>query len=50
MSTDRKLRLAAWFGGEGKNAFMHRTWMKNQGFPADEFDGRPNHRAREGTR
>ena len=41
MSTDRKLRSAAWFGGDGKNAFMHRSWMKNQGFPADEFDGRP---------
>jgi L-arabonate dehydrase len=23
------------------NAFMHRSWMKNQGLPADEFDGRP---------
>ncbi len=41
MSTDRKFRSAAWFGGDGKNAFMHRSWMKNQGFPADEFDGRP---------
>ncbi len=37
----RKLRSSSWFGGEGKNAFMHRSWMKNQGFPADEFDGRP---------
>ena len=41
MSTDRKRRSAAWFGGEGKNAFMYRSWMKNQGFPDDEFDGRP---------
>jgi dihydroxy-acid dehydratase len=41
MSGDKKLRSTAWFGGEGKNAFMHRSWMKNQGLPADEFDGRP---------
>src|SRR5690606_1843270 len=41
MSEERKLRSTAWFGGEGKNASMHRSWMKNQGFPADEFDGRP---------
>jgi dihydroxy-acid dehydratase len=41
--TDKKskLRSQAWFGGEGKNAFMHRSWMKNQGIPADAFDGRP---------
>lgn len=39
--TKRKLRSTAWFGGDGKNAFMHRSWMKNQGFPDDVFDGRP---------
>jgi dihydroxy-acid dehydratase len=37
----RKLRSSAWFGGDGKNAFMHRSWMKNEGHPADVFDGRP---------
>src|SRR5262252_1294435 len=37
----RKLRSSDWFGGPGKNAFMHRSWMKNQGLPADLFDGRP---------
>jgi len=37
----RKLRSAEWFGGRGKNAFMHRSWMKNEGHPADVFDGRP---------
>lgn len=41
MPEKRKLRSTAWFGGEGKNAFMHRSWMKNQGIPADAFDGRP---------
>jgi L-arabonate dehydrase len=38
---ERKWRSSAWFGGEGKNAFMHRSWMKNQGLPAHLFDGRP---------
>jgi dihydroxy-acid dehydratase len=37
----KKLRSTEWFGGDGKNAFMHRSWMKNQGLPADQFDGRP---------
>ncbi|KKC37267.1 dihydroxy-acid dehydratase [Devosia epidermidihirudinis] len=37
----RRLRSTAWFGGNGKNAFMHRSWMKNQGLPDDAFDGRP---------
>ena len=37
----KKLRSSEWFGGEGKNAFMHRSWMKNQGLPAHLFDGRP---------
>jgi len=37
----RPLRSAAWFEGPGKNAFMYRSWMKNQGFPNDAFDGRP---------
>ncbi|SHO66645.1 dihydroxy-acid dehydratase [Pseudoxanthobacter soli DSM 19599] len=37
----RKLRSSAWFGGAGKNAFMHRSWMKNEGLPPDVFDGRP---------
>ncbi|PSJ60828.1 IlvD/Edd family dehydratase [Pseudaminobacter soli (ex Li et al. 2025)] len=41
MSERRKLRSTAWFGGAGKNAFMYRSWMKNQGLPDDMFDGRP---------
>ena len=40
----KPLRSQSWFGGTGKNAFMHRSWMKNQGMPADVFDGRPGHR------
>ena len=37
----RPLRSQNWYGGTGKNAIMHRSWMKNQGLPADTFDGRP---------
>ena len=35
MSEPKKLRSQAWFGGVSKDAFMHRSWMKNQGMPAD---------------
>jgi L-arabonate dehydrase len=37
----KPLRSAAWFGIEGKDGFLHRSWMKNQGIPHDNFDGRP---------
>lgn len=37
----KPLRSQAWFGGTGKDAFIHRSWMKNQGHPEDMFDGRP---------
>ncbi|NJM81975.1 MAG: dihydroxy-acid dehydratase [Tabrizicola sp.] len=37
----RRLRSQEWFGGMSKDAIYHRGWMKNQGFPADLFDGRP---------
>ena len=37
----RKLRSQAWFGGADRDGFIHRGWMKNQGTPADQFDGRP---------
>ncbi|MCB8874601.1 IlvD/Edd family dehydratase [Acidisoma silvae] len=39
--TGKRLRSQAWFGGDGKNAIMYRSWMKNQGMPPDSFDGRP---------
>ncbi len=35
------LRSAKWFGGRGRDAFIHRSWMKNQGLPDSAFDGRP---------
>ena len=37
----RKLRSTHWFGGQGKDAFNHRSWLKNQGHPHHLFDGRP---------
>jgi L-arabonate dehydrase len=37
----RKLRSQAWFGTNDKDGFIHRSWMRNQGFPGDVFDGRP---------
>ena len=37
----RTRRSQAWFGREGKDGFLHRSWIKNQGYPDDLFDGRP---------
>ncbi len=34
-------RSQAWYGGADKDGFIHRSWMKNQGFPDHVFDGRP---------
>src|ERR1700744_665159 len=39
--TKKQLRSQAWFGKADKDGFIHRSWMKNQGIPHDEFDGRP---------
>jgi len=38
---ENKLRSRGWFGKSGKDGFIYRAWMKNQGYPADEFEGRP---------
>jgi len=27
------LRSREWFGKSDRNSFMHRSWMKNQGYP-----------------
>lgn len=35
------LRSHAWFSGNGKGSFIHRSWMKNQGLDPSMFDGRP---------
>lgn len=37
----RELRSRHWYGGTDKDGFIHRSWMKNQGFPDRVFDGRP---------
>jgi len=37
----RQLRSRAWYGGNDKDAFAHRSWMKNQGHADHLFDGRP---------
>ncbi len=34
-------RSAGWYGKHDKDGFIHRSWMKNQGFPDHAFDGRP---------
>jgi len=36
-----KFRSSEWFGGKDRDGFIHRSWMKNQGFPDHLFDGRP---------
>lgn len=42
MSTpSRPLRSTNWFGQTGKDGFIHRSWMRNQGLPPHLFDGRP---------
>lgn len=35
----RRLRSADWFGRNDINGFVHRSWMKNQGFSPDMFNG-----------
>lgn len=41
MNNKQVLRSAAWFGSTDKNGFMYRSWMKNQGIPDHEFQGKP---------
>ena len=36
-----KLRSQGWFGKTGKDGFIYRAWMKNQGIPDEEFNGKP---------
>lgn len=35
------MRSAAWYGGEDRNTYLHRAWMR-RGVPDHAFDGRPN--------
>ena len=36
-----KLRSAHSYGKLDRDGFIHRSWMKAQGYPAEAFDGRP---------
>ncbi|MCC6289439.1 MAG: dihydroxy-acid dehydratase [Chitinophagaceae bacterium] len=38
---NKKLRSQNWFGKKGKDGFIYRAWMKNQGIPNYEFKGKP---------
>jgi dihydroxy-acid dehydratase len=40
-SSTHKLRSADWFGKDDKMGFVHRSWLRNQGYPDDYFRGRP---------
>lgn len=41
MKDKKKLRSQEWFGGNDKMGFVHRSWMRNQGYPDDQFRGKP---------
>ena len=41
MITKKRLRSQDWFAKQDKDGFIHRSWLKNQGYPDDLFDGRP---------
>ncbi|BDE07568.1 dihydroxy-acid dehydratase [Vulcanimicrobium alpinum] len=36
-----ELRSAQWFGKRDRDGFIHRSWMRAEGFAPDVFDGRP---------
>src|ERR1700761_1674287 len=37
----KTLRSQGWFAKTGKDGFIYRSWMKNQGIPDEEFRGKP---------
>lgn len=41
MKDKKKLRSTEWFGGNDKMGFVHRSWLRNQGYPDDYFEGKP---------
>lgn len=41
MAKKKKLRSSEWFGGKDKMGFVHRSWLRNQGYPDDYFQGKP---------
>jgi dihydroxy-acid dehydratase len=38
---EKELRSQNWFGKQGKDGFIYRAWMRNQGIPTHEFKGKP---------
>lgn len=40
-NSNNKLRSQEWFGGNDKMGFVHRSWLRNQGYPDDYFEGKP---------
>ncbi|PSL00358.1 dihydroxyacid dehydratase [Haloactinopolyspora alba] len=34
-------RSRAWFGAAGRSGMIYRSWLRNQGYGAEVFDGRP---------
>ncbi len=38
---EQSLRSEEWFGGNDKMGFVHRSWLRNQGYPDDHFRARP---------
>ena len=36
-----QLRSQEWFGKKGKDGFIYRAWMKNQGIPSHQLNGKP---------
>ena len=42
MSKKKKLRSSEWFNSDNKKMnFVHRSWLRNQGYPDDYFEGKP---------
>ncbi|MCY4260666.1 MAG: dihydroxy-acid dehydratase [Rhodobacteraceae bacterium] len=41
MQVNKINRSSKWYGKANRDGFIHRSWMKNQGFPHHVFDGRP---------
>src|SRR6201982_4063358 len=38
---EARRRSAAWFGAPGRDGFLHRSWVRAEGFTPEVFDGRP---------
>ena len=39
--SNNDLRSGDWFGKSDKMGFVHRSWLRNQGYPDDYFKGKP---------